>query len=456
MARSILWFRRDLRVVEHPALAAAHEHGEVVPVYVLDPAFEAAGAPRRAYLAAALRELDGQLGGRLVVRAGDPVEVVPALAAEVAADSVFVTRDHGPYGRRRDGAVADRLRSDGRAFRGVGSNYALEPGTVGKADGSPYSVFTPFAKRWLAIGADEWPDRPATPPVDDVRWVGAPDVERVALPPLPEGVPPEGLPDASADAVRAQWADFVDLRLDDYDEQRNLPGRDGTSRMSIALRWGVVHPLELIDDLRDERAHRVFRTELAWRDFYADVLLHRPETAWQNLQPKMDAMPVDTDAAARRRFRRWCDGTTGFPVVDAGMRQMLATGWMHNRVRMIVASFLVKDLHLPWQWGARHFMLHLLDGDLASNNHSWQWTAGTGTDASPYYRIFNTTAQSERFDPDGSYIRRWVPELADLPDRVIHAPSGAKPEAYPAPMVDHAAERIDALARYKSVTSSSR
>ena len=226
--------------------------------------------------------------------------------------------------------------------------------------------------------------------------------------------------------------------------------------MSIALRWGIVHPRQLLDDLEPTRAHDVFRAELAWREFYADVLFRRPETAWQNLQSKMDAMPVDVDRRAKRRFGSWQAGLTGFPIVDAGMRQLRATGWMHNRVRMIVASFLVKDLHLPWQWGARHFMQHLLDGDLASNSHGWQWTAGTGTDAAPYFRVFNPTAQSERFDPDGAYIRRWVPELADLPDAEIHRPGAHRPELYPPPMVDHAVERADALARYRSLPTATR
>ncbi|MCB1005645.1 MAG: FAD-binding domain-containing protein, partial [Acidimicrobiales bacterium] len=192
------------------------------------------------------------------------------------------------------------------------------------------------------------------------------------------------------------------------------------------------------------------------REFYADVLFVRPESAWRNLNPRMDAMPLDTDAAAHRRFDRWATGTTGFPFVDAGMRQLAATGWMHNRVRMVVASFLVKDLHLPWQWGARHFMAHLVDGDLASNSHGWQWAAGTGTDAAPYFRVFNPTSQGERFDPDGDYVRRWVPELAAVAGRLVHAPGLHRPEAYPPPMVDHGAEREEALRRYRHVTAGSR
>jgi deoxyribodipyrimidine photo-lyase len=211
----------------------------------------------------------------------------------------------------------------------------------------------------------------------------------------------------------------------------------------------------LLADLGDSKGHTTFRSELVWREFYADVLYHRPESARHNLQVKMDSVPQDTDAAAKRRFDRWASGTTGFPIVDAGMRQLLATGWMHNRVRMITASFLVKDLHLPWQWGARHFLDHLVDGDLASNNLGWQWVAGTGTDAAPYFRIFNPLAQSQRFDPDGRYIRRWLPELQGVADRNIHAPcasSNTPPLGYVAPMVDHAVEREEALRRYAMVT----
>ncbi len=221
-----------------------------------------------------------------------------------------------------------------------------------------------------------------------------------------------------------------------------MPAAAGTSQLSADLRWGVVHPRQLLAELSPCKAHDTFAAELAWRDFYGDVLYRRPDSAWANLDARMDAMPIDTDDEARRRFAAWASGHTGFPIVDAGMRQLLATGWMHNRVRMITASFMVKDLHLPWQWGARHFMNHLIDGDLASNNHGWQWAAGTGTDAAPYFRVFNPTAQAERFDPDGDYTRRWIPEIAS--------------SAYPAPMVDHAAERREALHRYGLVAGSTR
>ena len=453
--RSILWFRRDLRLDDLPALAAADAHGDVVPLFVVDPAFAASGAPRRAYMAAALQALDDGMDGALVYRHGDPATVVPAFAAEVGADVVVVSRDFGPYGRRRDAAVAERLAADGRRLQGVGSPYAVDPGTVVKNDGTPYAVFTPFSKAWLAAGQPRWADRRQTPAVGDVNWVGAPDIACDGPPEVP--AVDCTLPPASEASARERWAEFLSDGLDRYDDRRNLPALDGTSRLSPALRWGIVHPLQLIDDLGPVRAHEVFRSELAWRDFYADVLFRRPETAWENLQPKMDAMVVDTDARARERFAAWAEGRTGYPIVDAGIRQLLATGWMHNRVRMIVASFLVKDLHLPWQWGARHFMRHLVDGDLASNNHGWQWAAGTGTDAAPYFRVFNPTSQSERFDPDGEYLRRWVPELRDVHGAAVHAPDGLlRPADYPPPIVDHAAERDEALRRYKSLGAAAR
>ncbi len=455
MSRSILWFRRDLRVSDHLALAAAHAVGDVVPLFVVDPLFTSrSGLPRRAFMAKALDDLNDRLGGALVFRHGDPTVVVPALAAEVGADTVHVSRDFGPYGRRRDAEVAARLRADGRRLRGEGSPYAVDPGTIAKDDGTPYAVFTPFSRRWVAAGQPQWSQRPSTPRPGSVTWIGPDDVPTDAPPDHPAA--DIQLPPATAAAVHRHWTRFSGERLDDYDLRRNLPAIEGTSRMSPALRWGLVHPCELLDDLKHSRAHDRYRTELAWREFYADVLFHHPDSGWKNLQRKMDAMPVDTDAAAHRRFEAWRAGTTGYPIVDAGMRELLGSGWMHNRVRMIVASFLVKDLHLPWQWGARHFMQHLVDGDLASNSHGWQWTAGTGTDAAPYFRIFNPTTQSERFDPDGHYIRQWVPELRPLAGKQVHAPGASRPDAYPSPMVDHAVERNEALHRYKSVTSSSR
>ena len=444
-APSVLWFRRDLRLADHPALSIAAADGPVVPLFVLDPRFlSRAGAPRLAFLFRGLAALDESMGGGLVVRTGDPLDVVPAVAAEAGAAAVHVTADFGPYGRRRDDGAARVLAADGRRLVGTGSPYAVAPGTVTKGDGRPYAVFTPFSRAWRASG---WDDPLPTP---DVRWHGRERVPSEDLPAAPATA--ADLPPAGEDAAHDRWEAFASDGLAHYDRDRDRPDRPATSALSPYLRFGMIHPRQLLDRLGPSRAHRVFATELAWREFYGDVLFHRPESAWRDLDRRMEAMPVDTGAAARRRFDAWREGRTGYPLVDAGMRQLLATGWVHNRVRMVVASFLVKDLHLPWQWGARHFLLHLVDGDLASNNHGWQWTAGTGTDAAPYFRVFNPVAQSQRFDPDGAYIRRWVPELAHAEGVDVHAPWQSKrgvPLGYEAPMVDHAAEREEALRRYE-------
>ncbi len=244
------------------------------------------------------------------------------------------------------------------------------------------------------------------------------------------------LPAVGERAAHERWEAFRSDGVDTYGDRRDLPAVDGTSRLSPALKWGTIHPRQLLADIdasgAGAKGHTVFSSELAWREFYADVLFRQPRTAWENLNTKMDALPVDTDRAARDRFDRWTSGTTGFGIVDAGMRQLSATGWMHNRVRMITASFLVKDLHLPWQWGARWFMHHLVDGDLASNNHGWQWAAGTGTDAAPYFRVFNPMLQADRYDPDGEYVARWVTQPVP-------------------PMLDHHAEREEALRRLASI-----
>ena len=431
----VMWFRRDLRLADHPALVAAASAGvPVVPLFVVDPAFAAAGAPRRAYLIEALRSLDISMGGALVYRHGDPATIVPQFTAEVGATEVFVTGDFGPYGRRRDATVAARLRIDGRALVEHSSPYAVAPGTSLKDDGNPYSVFTPFFKRWRTRSVDGPLDAP------DVTWFGAP---ALACDGPPAAVEPGcRLPAIGEAAAGDRWQRFAGDGLHAYGQMRDRPAVDGTSRLSADLRWGVVHPRQLLADLTPSPAHDVFATELAWRDFYADVLRRRPDSAWANLDRRLDAIRLDTDAGARQRLGIWAAGRTGFPIVDAGMRQLLATGWMHNRVRMIAASFLVKDLHLPWQWGARHFMNHLIDGDLASNNHGWQWVAGTGTDGAPYHRVFNPTLQADRFDPGGEYARRWITDLGT--------------PAYPPPMVDHALERTEALARYRFVAAGTR
>lgn len=453
MSRAVMWFRRDLRLADNPALARAlAEFDEVVPLFVVDPhLFERSGAPRVAYMCDALNALDDAMGRALIYRYGDPVDVLPAFLDECDATAVFVAADFAPYGRRRDDAATERLAAGGRRLVTVGSSYAVDPGTVRKDDDTPYAVFTPFSRRWSAHG---WSAPIAAP--KKPNWIGAPTIPCAGRPNRPE-IDIE-LPAHTEKGVWDQWEEFRDrgpTGLDGYDERRNDPGVAGTSRLSTALRWGIVHPRQLLHELGDSKAHQVFRSEIGWREFYGDVLHHHPDTSWKNLNRKMDAMVYDEGPVAEERFVAWCEGRTGYPIVDAGMRELLTTGWMHNRVRMIVASFLVKDLHLPWQWGAKFFMRHLVDGDLASNAHGWQWTAGTGTDAAPYFRVFNPVAQGERYDPSGDYVRRFVPELADLPTSQIHAPwskGGGVPLGYVPPIVDHAVEREEALARYKAVT----
>jgi deoxyribodipyrimidine photo-lyase len=441
---AVLWFRRDLRLADHAALVVAAGAGPVVPLFVLDPALLGpAGAPRTAFLYRCLRALDESIGGRLVVRTGDPVDVVPALAAEADAGTVFVSADFGPYGRRRDQEVSGALKAEGRRLTGVGSPYAVDPGRVMKQDGTPFKVFSPFYRAWRAHG---WPapaDRPETEWIGAIRSDAVPDD-----PPVTAALPPAG--EAAALARLDAFA------LDAYADQRDCPAADATTRLSPYLKYGCIHPRTVLARLGRSRGHEKLRSELAWREFYADVLWHHPESVRQALQPAMAQMPLDTGETADERFRAWTEGRTGYPMVDAGMRQLQGEAWIHNRVRMVVASFLVKDLHIDWTRGARWFMERLVDGDLASNSHGWQWVAGTGTDPAPYFRIFNPVTQGKEHDPAGDYVRRWVPELAGVAGAAVHEPwklPGGVPAGYPERIVDHAAERAEALSRYESLKS---
>jgi len=442
----VLWLRRDLRLHDHPALQAAAEDGPVVALFVLDPALlRPAGAPRIAFLYRTLRCVDGDLrahGGRLLVRRGRPANVVPRVVRDAGAAAVHVSADFGPYGMRRDAAVAEALGTV--PFVSTGSPYAVAPGRVVKSDGSPFQVFTPFYRAWLRHG---WRAPAATDPAQ-IDWrADLAGVEVPADPRLPAGLE---LPHAGETAARAAWRVYRARNLADYAEVRDRPDLDRTSRLSPYLKWGALHPRTLLADLGP--ADEIFRKELAWREFYAAVLHAWPASARDYFQPALAAMPyAASDSPA---FQAWREGRTGYPIVDAGMRQLLGEGWMHNRVRMVVASFLVKDLHIEWTHGARHFMRHLVDADLASNQHGWQWTAGTGTDPAPFFRVFNPVTQGRRFDPGGDYVRRWVPELRGVAGAAVHEPwrlPDGVPDGYPEPIVEHAAERAEALARYRSV-----
>jgi deoxyribodipyrimidine photo-lyase len=370
----------------------------------------------------------------------------------VGAGSVHVSRETTPAGSRRDKAVAAALGEAGVDWVETGTPYAVGPGRVTKADGSPYQVFTPFARAWAGHG---WPaPAPARPAV---RW--ARSVEGEPLPDQPDLGGLE-LPAVGEQAALARWREFLEAGLTDYRSARDRPDLPGTSGLSAHLKFGEVHPRTLLADLARRRGAGVqtFRTELAWREFYADVLWHHPESARGDLRPQLAGLawsPADgTDRSTSARVEAWREGRTGFPFVDAGMRQLRAEGWMHNRVRMIVASFLVKDLHVEWPVGARHFMRWLRDGDLASNAHGWQWAAGTGTDAAPYVRVFNPVTQGLRFDPDGDYVRRYLPELRHLAGAAAHEPWSVPDgyaHGYPERIVDHAAERAEALRRFEAV-----
>ena len=442
---TLFWFRRDLRIADQPALAAAAAEGPVVGVFVIDPAlWGPAGANRRAFLARSLEALDRSMHGSLVVVDGPPAKALAELADSCGAGTVHATEDFGPYGRQRDDEVRSVLARRGVDLRLVDSPYAVPPGSITTGSGTPYKVFTPFFRSWKAHGwADPLPEIPVEWLELDGPWA-PPD-----QPPVAVQLPPAGEAGAWAAAER-----FLDTGVDGYAASRDLPGIEGTSRLSPYLKWGVLHPRQLLAHLDDSPGAEAFRSELCWREFYAQVLYERPDSARHAYVSRMAAMELDEGEEADRRFEAWANGRTGYPIVDAGMRQLVAEGWMHNRVRMIVASFLVKDLHIDWTRGARFFMDHLVDGDLASNSHGWQWVAGTGTDASPYFRIFNPVSQSKKFDGEGRYLRRWIPEIAHLPDRSIHAPwterTGA-PAGYPPPVVDHDVERRESLDRYERI-----
>ena len=450
---SVLWLRRDLRRRDHPALLAARDaagDGDLVVAFVVDPRlWDGGGTVRRAWLAANLRALEESLGGDLTLLSGDPRSVVPELARRVDATSVHVSRETTPSGARRDEQVRDALGA-GVEWVETGSPYAVGPGLVTNGSGDPYKVFTPFAKAWRRHG---WPEPAATPrelPLrharNDADATAALDAA-LAVDDLPD------LPTPGEEAALRRFRRFRDEHLTDYDDERDHPAVDATSRMSPYLKLGVVHPRTLLAEVAGASGAGAesFRDEIAWREFYADVLHHNPRSAWQDLRPALSGMRYDEPEDAVDAWRR---GETGYPVVDAGMRQLLAEGWMHNRVRMITASFLTKDLHVWWPVGARHFLDHLADGDIASNNHGWQWVAGTGTDASPYFRVFNPVTQGQRFDPSGDYVRRWVPELRHLSGKAAHAPwehDDGYAHGYPKRIVDHAQEREEALERYQAV-----
>ena len=444
--RSIVWFRRDLRISDHPALVAAlSESDEIVPVFIIDSKLiERTGSNGLAYLAQSLQHLDASLDKKLQVIAGQPIDVLKKLQQKYNAQSVHISAEYEPISAAQD----VEIEKSGIKLVRTGSAYAVAPGRVLKpSDQTPYRVYTPFYRAWLAHGWRKPEQKPksiaAVTPDSDSRQF--PDWK------VPTGV---SITEAGEAAANERFKHFQKNGLDNYDEARNFAGIDGTSKMSAHLTWGEIHPRTLLAPLGQSKAHEVFRKEIAWREFYADVLFNNPHTETDYYAPQFAKMRYDKPG---KQFKAWCEGNTGYPFVDAAMRQLLTEGWMHNRTRMVVASFLVKDLHLEWQLGERFFREHLVDYDVASNAHGWQWTAGCGTDASPYYRVFNPVEQGKRFDENGDYVRKYVPELAHLNGIEIHEPWDVLDgylKDYPQPIVNHATERLESLARLDEIKAS--
>jgi len=464
MPTALLWYRRDLRVTDHPALTrTAAEFDRAVPVFVLDDALRNGrfcSAARETFMLGCLRALDAALeerGSGLVIRHGRPERELVALAGEAGAEAVLWTSDVSPYARARDERVKQALHEAGVRALPQGGNYVVDISKPRTQSGRPFSVFSPFHRLWRGIERRPVHRAPA-------RLAPLPRALRKGRLPAPPvgGELSEPHCEPGEPAARAALAAWLDGPIDHYAERQNGIARMGTSGLSPYLRWGCLSPAEC-----EARAARrggagasAWIRQLCWRDFYAHVLLLNPDNARLEYQPRYRGLDWNDDHDA---LDAWREGRTGYPLVDAGMRQLARTGWMHNRARLVVGSFLTKDLHLDWRAGERHFEALLLDGEPAQNNGNWQWVTSVGVDPAPYFRrIFNPVLQQQKFDPDGDYVRRWVPELRDVPDERLAEPwkmSEVEQAAagcvigrdYPAPIVDHAEERRRAIERYGAV-----
>ena len=489
--RVIHWFRRDLRLSDNTALNAALEAsaGDVIPVFVLDDALLKGRdvAPARvAFMLAALKELDANLrerGSRLIVRKGHPQEILLTVARAADARAVYYNRDYTPLAHKRDAALTQALIDAGLNVQSFKDLVIHEEDELLTGAKKPYSVFAPYKKSWLA--------KPKVKPADHELLVR----KKLVAPPQILSMPiptakalgfsvAQQVPEAGEAEARRLLKIFVDENaLDRYDQQRDFPGLNGTSRLSPHLRFGTISPRVCYEaaqrnanDVMPARGHRPAQaakagamsgadnwiSEMIWREFYMQLLYHFPHADHQNFNRAWDGVKWGSGSAKtdEAHFAAWRAGQTGYPIVDAAMRQMNATAWMHNRARMIAACFFCRDLLLDWRLGESYFMQNLVDGDPANNNGNWQWAASVGADAQPYFRVFNPLLQSERFDPQGAYIRQWVPELARVPDEFIHEPWKMSPQqqlktncvvgqTYPKRIVDHAVQKDKAIAMFK-------
>lgn len=450
---ALFWFRRDLRLQDNVALnqaigAAVAEKTDVALAYCIDPKeFAELSGIRQHSLIESIKALNSSVENSLIIRNQNPTVALVELAKKLQLKTVFATRAFDPNGVALQNKVGLALKEIGVFLSLHDSNYAIAPGTIVKGDGSPYRVYTPFFNNWFLHGYSK-PVKLA----GNATWhLG------VKTEPLPKPTAPSPIKVIAGEEFALRTLKRFEKRaLFDYQEQRNRADLSGTSHLSHALAHGEIHPRTILARLADSAGHNVFRKEIAWREFYADVLWHNPNSLYDYYEPRFKKMRYDTGAEAKKKLLAWQNGETGFPMVDAGMRQLASTGWMHNRVRMIVASFLVKDLHLEWTDGAKWFEEHLTDFDPASNSHGWQWTAGCGTDASPYYRVFNPTLQGLKFDPNGDYVRKYIPELRHIEGSAVHEPAllvDGLVHGYPAPIVDHSIERLESLARLEEIKS---
>lgn len=469
---SLVWLRRDLRVFDHVALhQALQDSARVYCVFVYDTTI-LDSLPRRdrrvdfihASIAEVAAELQ-QLGGHLIVRHADPAAAIPALAAELGVDAVYCNHDYEPQAIARDAAVAQALQADGRQFRSYKDQVVFEKSEVLSQTGGVFSVFTPYKNAWLKkLEADPSVLAPYHIEPHAAR-LAPPPAHAAALPTLAElGFEPSNLadmkiPTGMSGAARL-WDDFLP-RIASYKDARDYPAVKGPSYLSIHFRFGTLSVRHLVRTVLDLMARGaggegapVWLAELIWREFYAMILFHNPHVVGGAYKPAYDAIAWETGPQADELFAAWCEGRTGYPLVDAAMAQLNQTGYMHNRLRMVTACFLIKDLGIDWRRGEAYFALHLNDYDLASNNGGWQWASSSGCDAQPYFRIFNPITQSEKFDGTGKFIRRYLPQLKDLSDKEIHAPwlvPRMLPLDYPAPIVMHDEARKRTLERYAVV-----